>query len=147
MRSTPAPTTARSPQHAVYPDRRYGSGGCGAPKIRDGSRSGSHLLGVVTRPAFNRTPTKPRRLSWSGWPADRMTVLALCRPQARFLNTRPTVHRRSRLVRYRSSRGTSLARMTRMSMSLRGVERDAWRMHTGQLLPPGGALANKPHVY
>ncbi len=28
-----------------------------------------------------------------------------------------------------------------------GVERDAWRMHTGQLLPPGGALANKPHVY
>jgi hypothetical protein len=25
-----------------------------------------------------------------------------------------------------------------------GVERDAWRMHTGLLLPPGGALAKKP---
>jgi len=28
-----------------------------------------------------------------------------------------------------------------------GVERDAWRMHTGRLLPPGGALAKKPRVY
>ena len=28
-----------------------------------------------------------------------------------------------------------------------GVERDAWRMHTGLLLPPGGALAKKPRVY
>jgi Translation initiation factor IF-2, N-terminal region len=28
-----------------------------------------------------------------------------------------------------------------------GVERDAWRMHTGRLLAPGGALAKKPRVY
>jgi hypothetical protein len=30
---------------------------------------------------------------------------------------------------------------------LAGVERDARRMHKGLLLPPGGALAKKPHVY
>lgn len=28
-----------------------------------------------------------------------------------------------------------------------GVEQDAWRMHAGRLLPPGGALAKKPRVY
>ena len=28
-----------------------------------------------------------------------------------------------------------------------GVERDAWRMRTGRLLPPGGAFAKKPRVY
>lgn len=46
-----------------------------------GQIDGGHPLGPVARSAFDRTPTNPRGLSASGWPADYMTMLAIWLPR------------------------------------------------------------------
>src|SRR6202042_2540126 len=110
--------TARLLQRAVFPGRRYGSVGYGAPQARDGSRYGGHPPGPAVRLALDRTPTNPRRLYGSGWSADRMTVPAIWLPQARVCSTKPMARQPSRPAQYRFSLVTSPAETMRMSTPL-----------------------------
>ena len=147
MRSTPAPTMARSLRPAVSPDRRYDSAGCGAPRVRDGSRRGGQPVGPVTRPTAGHAPAKLRSavlVRLAGGPYDGARDMPFAGEILKYEADSPPSESSGPvplLAWYVPSQDDANVYV------FAGVERDAWRMHTGLLLPPGGAQAKKPRVY
>ena len=141
-----ARTTARSLQHAVSPGRRYGSAGCGARQILDGSRCCGHRLGPVANPAVtSHSQERPRDTSVRlvGGPLDGARDIAFPGEILKYEADSPPTESSGAvplLAWYVPSRDDANVYV------FGGVERDAWRMYTGQLLPPG-ARAKKPRVY